>query len=284
MTTTSATPADRVTQPSAPSAVGRIALELATAAPFQTIRAVDLAPFAARPSRVLAALARDGWLHRLARGAYCLVPGGAAPSTGARESRTRTTAEHDVRKTARGRPGPFSAEMLEAGVLDEDPRPAAGARSVDPFSGDPVPWPPTVEAAAIAVASTIHGHGSAVLSGLSAARLLGIWLPPLDVAFVTVPSPQRALPLDDHPGGISFSQRPLENLALETRPTDLGPALVTCPEQTMLDLEHADRLHRNPFTWSVIRRLGDTCDRELLDHLARTQRRRRTLDRILGLR
>lgn len=273
-----------MTQPSAPnSAVGRIAIELATAAPFQTIRATDLAPFAARPSTALAALARDGWLHRLARGAYCLVPGGAASSTRARASRTTTT-EHGVRETATFRSGPLSAEMLEAGVLDEDPEAAAGSVSVDPFSGDPVPWPPTVEAAAIAVASTIHGHGAAVLSGLSAARLLGIWLPSLDVAFVTVPGPQRALPLDDHPGGIDFSQRPLENLALETRPTDLGPALVTCPEQTMLDLEHADPLHRNPFTWSVIRRLGDTCDRELLDHLARTQRRRRTLDRILGLR
>ena len=55
--------------------------------------------------------------------------------------------------------------------------------------------------------------------------------------------------------------------------TDMGPCLVTAPEQTVLDLAHLPRLgDMEVEVWNAIDALLPSCDNEVLDCLTAEQR------------
>ncbi|KZS70108.1 MAG: type IV toxin-antitoxin system AbiEi family antitoxin [Mycobacterium pseudokansasii] len=103
-------------------------------------------------------------------------------------------------------------------------------------------WLPSLEAAAAGIATTIHHHDDIVVMGLSAARLHGVIPRALATALVAVPRQHRPITLSDRPAIVRFVQRDTSRLDAERIRTDLGPTLVTTPEQTVLDLAHRPTL------------------------------------------
>jgi hypothetical protein len=145
-------------------------------------------------------------------------------------------------------------------------------------------WVPTIEAAAAGIATAEFGPGHAALMGLTAARLHGVLPRALAVATVAAPRRRRNIVLRDRQGGIRFRPRDVTGLDLEMMHTELGPTLVTTPEQTVLDLAHrpadsADRAEAD----AAVRLLLPRCDKATLDHLASEQHLRPALRRAYAL-
>jgi len=67
-------------------------------------------------------------------------------------------------------------------------------------------------------------------------------------------------------------------------PTDLGPALATTPEQTVLDLARSDPQATDIDAQEAIGALWPACEAAILEQIARGQRMRATLDRVAASR
>ncbi|WP_367269422.1 type IV toxin-antitoxin system AbiEi family antitoxin [Rhodococcus rhodochrous] len=134
-------------------------------------------------------------------------------------------------------------------------------------------WLPGLEAAAAGIASTIYGADHIALMGVSAARILRAIPRALATAVVAVPRAHRPIKLADRDATVRFVQRDTDALDLERIETSLGAALVTSPEQTVLDLARRPLLgnaeHEVP---AAITHLYRRCDPERLEQLAEAQR------------
>jgi AbiEi antitoxin C-terminal domain len=149
-----------------------------------------------------------------------------------------------------------------------------------PPEHNPALWRPSIEAAAAGIASAIHGDRVAVLTGLSAARVHRALPRAIGVAFVAVPVQRRPLRLVDRAGRIQFVTRGVEDLDAVLVTTDLGQALATTPEQTVLDLGRADPRGQDVDAREAINTLWPECDQVVLAEIAGRQRMRATLARL----
>ncbi len=141
-------------------------------------------------------------------------------------------------------------------------------------------WMPTLEAVAFGVAGADYGPDRAVLMGLSAARLHGAIPRALGVAVVATPKQRRVLNLADRPAQVRFVRRDVARLDAERLPTDLGTALVTGIEQTLLDLAHRPDIGGvEAEAWAAVTALWPRADPDVLEQIAGDQRLRAALRR-----
>jgi predicted transcriptional regulator of viral defense system len=141
-------------------------------------------------------------------------------------------------------------------------------------------WIPELEAAAAGIATTIYGHDEIVVMGLSAARLHGAVPRAVATAIVAVPRRHHPIALTDRPAVVQFVQRDTGSLDAEQIRTELGPVLVTTPEQTVLDLAHRPTLGDNEADVpAAVAALYARSDKERLESLATDQRRVASLRR-----
>lgn len=131
------------------------------------------------------------------------------------------------------------ARLTERGLLH---RVANGYYVVVPQDMIGQRWMPGLEAAAAGIASAIFGADDIVVMGPSAARLHGAIPRALATATIAVPRQHREIDLSDRPAVVRFVKRHTDRLDAERIETALGPALVTTPEQTVLDLAHRPEL------------------------------------------
>lgn len=145
-------------------------------------------------------------------------------------------------------------------------------------------WWPAVEDVAAGVATAIFGERVPVLMHLTAARLHGAVPRALAVAVVAVPEQHEPVRLlGTRAGTVRFVRREVAQLDAVLRRLELGPALVTTPEQTVLDLARRPRLvGLEGEAADAVRQLLPRCDRDRLQRLAAEQRMRATLARVLG--
>ena len=143
-------------------------------------------------------------------------------------------------------------------------------------------WVPTLEALAAGVATAIYGERVPVLMHLTAARLHGALPRAIGQAFVAAPRHHAPIQVTDRTAGtITFITRDVDTLDAVLHQTDLGPALVTTPEQTVLDLTKRPGLGGMPEECrAAVGVLLPRCDEDRLAELAREQRMVRTLDRL----
>ena len=99
-------------------------------------------------------------------------------------------------------------------------------------------WRPSLEAAAYGIAAADYGAQGAILMGLSAARLHGAIPRALAVAVVAIDRNRPNLTLADRDATVLFVRRDTGRLDAEQVSTDLGAALATTIEQSLLDLAH----------------------------------------------
>jgi predicted transcriptional regulator of viral defense system len=136
-------------------------------------------------------------------------------------------------------PGPELARLADRGLLL---RVANGYYVVVPQDMVGRSWVPDLDAVAAGIASAIYGPERAVLMGISAARVLGAIPRALATAVVAVPKQHRPIQLNERSSVVRFVKRDTDGLDVERIETPLGPALVTTPEQTVLDLAHRPHL------------------------------------------
>jgi len=174
-------------------------------------------------------------------------------------------------------PGPELVRLADRGLLR---RVATGYYIVVPQDMVGRQWVPSLEAAAAGIASAIYGATDAVLMGISAARVLGAIPRALATAVVAVPGQHRPIRLKDRPSVVHFVKRDTERLDAERIGTPLGPALVTTPEQTLLDLAHRPELGDAPDEVpAAIAVLYQRSDYQRVKALAAQQRRTASLRR-----
>jgi predicted transcriptional regulator of viral defense system len=167
-------------------------------------------------------------------------------------------------------PGPELARLTDRGLLH---RVAAGYYVVVPQDMVGRRWLPDLEAAAAGIASAIYGPESAILMGISAARVLGAIPRALATATVAVPKQHRPITLNDRSAVVQFVKRDTDMLDAERIQTPLGPALVTTPEQTALDLAHRPELgNAEVEVPAAIAALYQRSDRERMKVIAVEQR------------
>ncbi len=141
-------------------------------------------------------------------------------------------------------------------------------------------WIPNLESAAAGIATAIYGLDNVAVMGLSAARLHGAIPRALATAIVAVPRQHRPIELSDRPAIVRLVQRETRRLDTERIGTELGPALVTTPEQTVLDLAHRPALGDNEADVpDAVAALYSRSDKKLLQRLAAEQRRLASLRR-----
>ncbi|HYJ70761.1 MAG TPA: type IV toxin-antitoxin system AbiEi family antitoxin [Nocardioidaceae bacterium] len=174
-------------------------------------------------------------------------------------------------------PRPEFQRLVRRGLLH---RLANGYYAIVPRDRIGDDWRPTLEAAAVGIGAAAAGPERAVLMGLSAARMHGAIPRAVGVAVVAVPRQRGAVELADRDARVIFVRRDTDAIDAERLPTDLGPALVTGVEQTVLDLAHRPELGGLPDeVHPAIRALLPRCDGERLDELAGAQRLRAALRR-----
>lgn len=170
------------------------------------------------------------------------------------------------------------ARLVERGVLH---RSAQGYYVVIPQEYVGTAWLPGLEAVAAGIGAAMFGADDAIVMGVSAARIHGVIPRALGVAVVAVPRQRAALQLVDRDALVRFVARDTARLDAELIRTELGEALVTTPEQTVLDLTRRPNLGDAAVDVpAAIRALYQRCDRERLAELAAEQRMRATLDRV----
>ncbi|MFF2087891.1 type IV toxin-antitoxin system AbiEi family antitoxin [Nocardia sp. NPDC058176] len=134
-------------------------------------------------------------------------------------------------------------------------------------------WLPGLEAVAAGIAASIYGPDKAIVMGISAARVLGAVPRALATAVVAVPRQHRPIALTDRAAQIRFVRRDTDALDAERIETPLGPALVTTPEQTVLDLARRPELgNAEAEVRPAIETLYRRADRARLAQLAKEQR------------
>lgn len=167
-------------------------------------------------------------------------------------------------------PGPEIARLVDRGVLY---RVAHGYYIIVPPDYVGRTWLPGLEAAAAGIAASIYGADQTIVMGISAARVLGAVPRALASAVVAVPSQHRPIPLIDRPAQVRFVRRDTQALDAERVETPLGPALVTTPEQTVLDLARRPELgNAEAEVRPAIETLYRRSDSARLAQLARDQR------------
>ena len=167
-------------------------------------------------------------------------------------------------------PRPEIARLVDRGVLH---RIAHGYYIIVPPDYVGRTWLPGLEAAAAGIASSIYGTDQIVVMGISAARLLGAIPRALATAVVAVPSQHRPIALTDRSAQVRFVRRDTDALDAERIETSLGPALVTTPEQTVLDIARRPELgNAEAEVRSAIETLYRRCDSARLAQLATDQR------------
>jgi len=167
-------------------------------------------------------------------------------------------------------PRPELSRLTDRGLLH---RVAPGYYVVVPQEQVGRPWLPGLEAAAAGIASTIYGADHAVLMGVSAARVLGAIPRALATALVAVPRGHRPIELSDRNATVRFVQRDTDALDVERVETPLGAALVTTPEQTVLDLARRPLLgNAEDEVPAAIATLYRRSDQDWLAQLAESQR------------
>lgn len=173
------------------------------------------------------------------------------------------------------------ARLAERGFLHKL---ATGYYAVVPPHSTDRAWLPSLEAAGYGIAAADYGVDGAVLMGLSAARLHGAVPRALEVAVVAVPKNRPSLALADRDAVVRFVRRDTDRLDAERLSIDLGAALVTSVEQTLLDLAHRPRLGGVPAeSNAAIRGLWPRADVNLLTEIAAGQRLRSALVRARTL-
>ncbi|MDQ1536337.1 MAG: hypothetical protein QOE58_730, partial [Actinomycetota bacterium] len=100
------------------------------------------------------------------------------------------------------------------------------------------------------------------------------------VAFAAVPVQRHPLRLADRDGRVHFVTRVVADLDAVLVTTDLGQALATTPEQTVLDLTRADPGGQDADTQETVNALWPECDQAVLAEIAGRQRMRATLARL----
>jgi hypothetical protein len=147
-------------------------------------------------------------------------------------------------------------------------------------------WRPSLEALAAGVATALYGERVPVLMHLSAARLHGATPRALARAVVAVPRQHPGIALEDREDArVLFVKRDTDVLDAQLMPTDLGPALVTSLEQTLLDLaRRPDLLDLPGEAWEAVRGLWPRCDEAVVEGLAAQQRGKAALRRARQVR
>ncbi|QZT55045.1 type IV toxin-antitoxin system AbiEi family antitoxin domain-containing protein [Mycolicibacterium austroafricanum] len=174
-------------------------------------------------------------------------------------------------------PRPQLVRLAEQGLLH---RLANGYYAVVPQEMLGRKWIPNLESVAAGIATAIYGFDNVVLMGVSAARLHGVMPRALATAVVAVPRQHRPIELSDRTAIVRLVQRETGNLDAERIRTELGPALVTTPEQTVLDLAHRPNLGDNDADVpDAVAALYSRSDKKRLQRLATEQRRLASLRR-----
>lgn len=169
------------------------------------------------------------------------------------------------------------ARLTERGLLH---RLADGYYVVVPQDMVGRSWMPGLETAAAGIASAIYGSDKIVVMGVSAARLYGAIPRALATAAVATPQQHRPIVLSDRAGVIRFVKRTTQRLDAERYDTELGPTLVTTPEQTILDLAHRPKLGDAEIDIpSAVAVLYRRSDKDHLQALATEQKRTASLER-----
>ncbi|MGW2232207.1 type IV toxin-antitoxin system AbiEi family antitoxin domain-containing protein [Streptomyces formicae] len=152
----------------------------------------------------------------------------------------------------------------------------------DRHLGSPT-WRPDLHSLALGIAQCDYGEGGAALMGVGAARVLGAV--PRAIAVTVVAVPKQRPPLETDYGRILFVRRTLDTLDLERADTELTQGWITTPEQTLLDLAARPTLGGLPpdAVTEALRALWPRTDAELLEELARTQRKAAALRRARHL-
>jgi predicted transcriptional regulator of viral defense system len=172
------------------------------------------------------------------------------------------------------------ARLTERGLLH---RVADGYYVVVPQDMVGRPWTPGLEATAAGIASAIYGPDDVVVMGPSAARLHGAIPRALATATIAVPRQHREIELSDRPAVVRFITRDTTRLDAERIDTALGPALLTTPEQTVLDLAHRPELGEVEVDiQTAVAALYARSDQQRLATLASDQRRTASLRRAEG--
>jgi hypothetical protein len=174
-------------------------------------------------------------------------------------------------------PGPQLAILERRGVVHKL---AYGFYCAVPPEFIGAPWRPTIEAATAAVATALYGDRVPVLTGLTAARVHRALPRAIGVGYVAVPTQRRALRLADRDGEIRFGMRAVAHLDAVAVTTDLGQALATTPEQTVLDLARLDPRGLDVDAQEAIDALWPLCDPAVLVEIAGRQRMRATYARV----
>ncbi|MDW5614540.1 MULTISPECIES: type IV toxin-antitoxin system AbiEi family antitoxin domain-containing protein [Mycolicibacterium] len=174
-------------------------------------------------------------------------------------------------------PRPQLVRLAEQGLLH---RLANGYYAVVPQEMLGRKWIPNLESAAAGIATAIYGFDNVALMGVSAARLHGVMPRALATAVVAVPRQHRPIELSDRTAIVRLVQRETGSLDAERIRTELGPALVTTPEQTVLDLAHRPTLGDNEADVpDAVAALYSRSDKKRLQRLATEQRRQASLRR-----
>lgn len=174
-------------------------------------------------------------------------------------------------------PGPQLAILERRGVVHKL---AYGYYCAVPQEHVGAAWRPSLEAAAAAVATVLYGDRVPVLTGLTAARVHHALPRAISTGYVAVPTQRRPLRLADREGEVRFVMRDVATLDAVLVQTDLGPALATTLEQTLLDLARGDPRGEDVDAQEAINALWPQCDRAVLEEIASRQRMRATLDRV----
>jgi hypothetical protein len=141
-------------------------------------------------------------------------------------------------------------------------------------------WMPTLEAAAAAIAAARFHPARSPLMGVSAARAHGALPRALGTAIVAAPAQHEPVTLLDRPASVRFVKRDTTQLDVETVTTELGRALVTSLEQTVLELARRPTLGvAEDQIPEALRALLPRREPEVLDELAGRQRLRSALER-----
>ena len=132
-------------------------------------------------------------------------------------------------------------------------------------------WKPTIEAAAAGIAAAIFGQQNVVLMGVTAARIHHVIARAIGNAVVAVPRQHRPVELEDG-GRVMFVVRDTGQLQARLETLETGKALVTTPEQTMIDLAKRPNLGGVPQeARDALKNLVPLVDLEKVERLAQQQ-------------
>jgi len=180
-------------------------------------------------------------------------------------------------KAVYARPRQEFQRLTDRGVLHKL---ATGYYATVPVHSYDRAWRPSLEAAAYGIAAADYGAQGAMLMGLSAARLHGAIPRALAVAVVAIDRNRLNLTMADREATVLFVRRDTDRLDAERVSTDLGAALVTTVEQTLLDLAHRPALGGVPQeVHEAVRALWPRADADQLEQIAAAQRLRAALRR-----